>query len=161
MKKKSIFILYLILIGLTNLDAQEHQKDSLNGTTIIDYAPSPNPPKVDSATMIYTVPQVFAEFPGNEMKYISDSLRYPEEAEEKGIHGIVWVNMVVEKDGSFSNFSILRSPDTLLNKEAIRVVSTMPKWIPAKEKGVSVRSYNGVPVHFNLPPPSSGSKMKK
>jgi TonB family protein len=159
---KKLLAISFILLAINNMYAQSNTKDTMRDKPVYEPpAPSPNPPKIDSATIIYTVPQVFAKFPGNEMKYLADSIRYPEEAKEKKVGGIVYVSFVVEKDGSISNIKIIRSPDASLNNEAVRVISTMPKWIPGKEKGKTVRVYYTLPVRFSLPSVSSGSTMKK
>lgn len=159
---KGLFMLCFIVSSFTTLFAQINKDTSRYTNTIVisDYASPPYPTAIDSTTFIYRAPQVFAKFPGNIMKYISDSLCYPKLAIQKGIYGTVWVQFVVEKDGSVSTLSVQRSDNTLLNAEAIRVVSTMPKFIPAKEKGIPVRSYDYVPIHFNLPP-ASGSAIKQ
>ena len=81
-------------------------------------------------------------FPGGREayeKYLKDNLKYPEEAAAKGIHGNVTCSYMIEKDGGITNVRIWRSDDPSLEKEAIRVISSMPKWIPAKKNGENVR----------------------
>lgn len=92
-------------------------------------------------------------FPGGDealMKYIQQNLRYPEDAKQKGIEGRVFVNFVVEKDGSLSKFKILRSVDPLLDEEALRVVKGMPKWIPGKLGKEIVSMRLTLPIPFML-----------
>lgn len=84
-------------------------------------------------------------------KFIADNTNYPAEAKEKGIHGRVVVGFVVEKDGSLSHIEIARSVDSLLDKEALRVVRSMPKWNPGKQKGETVSVKYVIPVNFKLP----------
>lgn len=94
-----------------------------------------------------------AEFPGGVtelMKYLRDNLKYPEIAKEGTIQGRVVLRFVVEKDGSVSNISILKSVHELLDKEAIRVTKGMKNWSPGKQGGRSVRSYFTLPVNFKL-----------
>ena len=74
----------------------------------------------------------------------------PPAAEENGIQGRVVVQFVVEKDGSISNVNVVRSVDPSLDKEAIRVVKAMPRWIPGKQNGSPVRCKFTLPVSFKL-----------
>ena len=90
-------------------------------------------------------------FPGgNEalMKWLSKNLKYPASAQENGIQGRVLVQFVVNKDGSIVEPKVLRSVDPALDKEALRVVSTMPKWQPGKQRGKTVRVRFTLPVTF-------------
>ena len=103
---------------------------------------------------IYVKVEKDAVFPGGEAamyKWIVDNLKYPEECKAKGIQGRVYVQFVVNEDGSLSDAKILRSPDKALSQEAIRVVKAMPKWKPAQNKGKVVRSYFRLPFSFKLP----------
>jgi TonB family protein len=90
------------------------------------------------------------KFSGNINKYITDSIRYPTEARKKNIEGTVYVHFIVEKNGSISNITILRSPDTLLNTEAKRVVATMPKWESGRKNGNPIRVQYNLPIIFKL-----------
>ena len=94
-----------------------------------------------------------AEFPGGMpalMKWLGQNIRYPEAAQQNDVQGKVIVKFVVEKDGSVSGAQILKGVDKDLDKEALRVVSKMPKWQAGKNNGVSVRSYFTLPVNFKL-----------
>lgn len=96
----------------------------------------------------YEAVEQMPQFPGGDaelMKFIYDNLRYPAVAQENGIQGRVILRFVVSKTGSIENVQVLRSPDPSLEKEAIRVVKSMPNWIPGKQNG------NNVPVYFTLP----------
>ena len=86
------------------------------------------------------------------MKYLSDNIRYPEAAHKAGIQGRVTVQFVVGKDGSIGNVSILRGVNADLDAEAIRVISSMPKWKPGTQKGEPVKVKYTVPVMFRLAP---------
>ena len=93
------------------------------------------------------------QFPGGDaalMKYISSNLNYPPVAAENGIKGRVILRFVVSKTGDIGSIQVLRSPDPSLEKEAIRVVKSMPKWVPGKQNGVSVPVYFTLPVTFRL-----------
>lgn len=102
---------------------------------------------------IYDVVEEMPQFPGGPsamFEYLSKSIHYPKEAEEKVIQGRVIVNFVVEPDGSISNVKVSKSVDPLLNKEAVRVVESMPHWIPGKQNGNAVRVKYTAPVTFKL-----------
>jgi len=93
------------------------------------------------------------QFPGGQtelMKFISSNLKYPTIAAENGIEGRVIIRFVVGKDGSVSNIEIQRGLDSSCDKEAVRVVQMMPKWIPGKQNGRAVPVYFTLPVLFKL-----------
>ena len=93
------------------------------------------------------------EFPGGEaamMKWLSTHINYPPIAQENNIQGRVMVGFVVEKDGSVSDVKILRPVDPSLDKEAARVVKSMPKWKPGMQTGKPVRCRFTIPVSFRL-----------
>ena len=94
------------------------------------------------------------EFPGGGnaacLAWLSKEVKYPVNASEMGIEGTVIVGFVVERDGSVTNVKVNRGVDEILNKEAVRAVSAMPKWIPGKQKGELVRVHHSVPVSFRL-----------
>ena len=104
---------------------------------------------------VFEVVEKMPEFPNGGMpglmKYLSDNIRYPEAAKVAGIQGRVTVVFVVDKDGSITNVETLRGVDAELDKEAIRVISSMPKWIPGMQKGKAVKVRYTVPVMFRLP----------
>jgi periplasmic protein TonB len=83
-------------------------------------------------------------------RFIQENIRYPQEAIEQNIQGRVKVKFVVEKDGTVSYAEIVKSVDHRLDKEALRVVRSMPKWEPAYIKGKPVRSVNHLPINFTL-----------
>ncbi|HEY4785267.1 MAG TPA: TonB family protein, partial [Bacteroidales bacterium] len=84
------------------------------------------------------------------MKYLSANIHYPALCTEKGIKGRVILKFVVEKDGSIDNINVLHSAHPLLDKEAIRVVATMPKWKPGTINGKPVSVFFVLPIVFNL-----------
>ena len=77
-------------------------------------------------------------------------MQYPVVAEENGVQGRVLCSYVVEPDGSISDIKVIKSVDPSLDKEAVRVVGSMPKWIPGKQNGILVRVKYTVPVTFRL-----------
>lgn len=84
------------------------------------------------------------------IKYISENIKYPEEARAKGIQGTVFVTFVVEADGSVSDVKILRGIGGGCDEEAVRVIESMPKWIPGKQRGQAVRVQFNMPIRFVL-----------
>lgn len=138
----------------------------------IDEDPIIDDTGADANTAIYALPQfeekkdkkdveepifVFAEempeFPGGEralLNFLSQNIKYPSIAAETGIRGKVIVNFIVNTDGSISGAKVLRSVDSSLDKEALRVVSSMPRWKPGKQSGKLVRVTYSVPINFVL-----------
>ncbi len=97
---------------------------------------------------IFVVVEDMPKFPGGEQalrQFLKDNMTYPEEARKKGIQGRVFITFIVEKDGSLTNFKVIRGIGHGCDEEAIRVVKMMPKWKPGKQRGKEVR------VQFNLP----------
>ena len=84
------------------------------------------------------------------MQYLGKSIKYPTIAQETGTQGRVIVQFVVNKDGSIVDVKVVRGVDPYLDKEAIRVISTMPKWKPGEQRGKPVRCEFTVPVMFKL-----------
>lgn len=114
------------------------------------FSSSSDKPVPDS---IYNTVEVMPEFPGGMeamMKYFAENIKYPEEAKEKGISGRVFVQFVIEKDGSVSNVKVLRSIGGGCDEEAVRVVKGMPKWKPGMQKGKAVRVHYNLPLNFKL-----------
>lgn len=103
--------------------------------------------------MVFDVVEVMPQFPGGQiamLKYIMENMKYPEQAMKEGIQGRVAVRFIVEKDGSISDVKPILSVHPLLNKEAVRVVESMPKWTPGKHNGKPVRVRFNLPVMFKL-----------
>ena len=97
--------------------------------------------------------EVMPQFPGGELemqKFIRDNLKYPIIAQENGIFGRVTIRFVVTKEGTISDVQVMRGIDANCDKEAIRVVKSMPKWIPGKQNGRNVPVYFTLPVVFKL-----------
>ena len=112
----------------------------------------PEPPK-EEETKVFDVVEQMPSFPGGPsalMQYLASNIKYPVVAEENGVQGRVIVTFVVEKDGSITDVRVVKSVDPSLDKEAQRVVKSMPKWIPGKQNGSAVRVKYTVPVTFRL-----------
>ncbi|MEI7501961.1 MAG: energy transducer TonB [Paludibacter sp.] len=102
---------------------------------------------------VWEVIEQMPQFPGGEtelLSFIAKSIRYPVIAQENGIQGRVIIRFVVSKTGVVSNVEVLRSLDAACDKEAMRVVKTLPKWIPGKQNGVNVPVYYTLPITFRL-----------
>ena len=113
---------------------------------------APEPPKVEEEKVFDVVEQM-PSFPGGNtalMKFLNENIHYPVVAQENGVQGRVVVSFVVERDGHITDVQIARSVDPSLDKEAQRVVKSMPKWIPGKQNGSAVRVKFNVPVSFRL-----------
>lgn len=111
-----------------------------------------NPNASSSSDKIYSVVEMMPSFPGGPgalMKYIADNTAYPESARD--MFGTVIVSFVVEKNGMVSNAKVSRSVHPDLDAEAVRVVESMPKWVPGRLNGEAVRVKYNVPVRFLRP----------
>lgn len=117
-----------------------------------------------TAPDIFEVVEKMPEFPeggmAGLMQYLNKNIRYPEAAKKAGVQGRVTVQFVVEKDGSISNVSTLRGMEPDLDKEAIRVISEMPKWKPGTQRGEPVRVRYTVPVVFRNNKPATDKAGK-
>jgi TonB family protein len=102
---------------------------------------------------VFFIVEDMPEYPGGEMalrEFIANNIDYPEIAQKKGIQGKVYVTFVVGKDGVVKNASIARGVDPSLDGEALRVVNSLPKWQPGKQKGEAVNVSYTVPINFQL-----------
>ena len=112
----------------------------------------PEPVK-EEETKVFDVVEQMPSFPGGPsalMQYLNSNIKYPVVAEENGVQGRVVCTFVVERDGSITDVRVVKSVDPSLDKEAVRVVKGMPKWIPGKQNGSAVRVKYTVPVTFRL-----------
>ena len=129
--------------------------DEEGGTVLkaVEEIATPEPPKHEEENKVFDVVEQMPSFPGGPsalMAYLSSHVKYPAVAEENGIQGRVTVQFVVEKDGSVTDVKTMKSVDPSLDREAERVVRSMPKWIPGKQNGSAVRVKYFVPVVFRL-----------
>ena len=103
--------------------------------------------------MEYCIVEMMPQYPGGlaaMLKYIRENIKYPEQAMKERIQGRVTVSFIIEKDGSISDVRPILSVHPLLNKEAVRMVKSMPKWSPGKNNGKPVRVRFNLPVMFKL-----------
>ena len=102
---------------------------------------------------IFQIVEEMPQFPGGEaklMEYVAKNIKYPQIARETGIQGRVFVGFVVEPDGSISNVKLLRGIGGGCDEEAMRVIKSLPKWKPGKQRGKAVRVSYQIPVFFKL-----------
>lgn len=146
---KLIVVVFLILGTILHVSGQETypttpKHDSSDSSIIIK----------EVKTEIVDFPDVDASFPGGNhllKAWIKSNLEYPEISWELGDQGAVYVNFVVELDGSISNAKVVQGGVTdELNREAIRIIESMPQWTPARVKEKSIRTRCRVPVYFIL-----------
>lgn len=107
----------------------------------------------DTSSLIFNSVEQMPEFEGGQnalMQYLSSNIKYPSKARENNIEGRVVVRFVVCTDGSLCNEEIVRSVDSSMDQEVIRVVKAMPNWKPAKQNGQLVKAYFTLPVSFKL-----------
>ncbi len=110
-------------------------------------------PVAQQEEKVYEVVDEQPLFRGGEkarMRYLVDEINYPQQAMEEKIEGVVFIQFVVEKDGSISNVVVLRGVHELLDREALRVIAEMPHWTPGKVDGEAVRVLQTIPVRFRL-----------
>ena len=129
--------------------------DDANGEVLKakEVSAQPEPPKHEEESKVFDIVEQMPSFPGGPaalMKFLSENIKYPVVAQENGVQGRVVVAFVVERDGSITDVHIARGVDPSLDKEAVRVVKSMPKWTPGKQNGSAVRVKFNVPVAFRL-----------
>ena len=134
------------------------------GNQTIKVVKSDEQSKADAATpqtdksRTFDVVEQMPEYPGGSaelLKFLSKNVKYPVEAEKAGIQGRVILTFVVEKDGTISEPTVVKSVDPVLDAEAVRVISAMPNWVPGRQNGEVVRVKYAVPVTFALQKASS------
>jgi TonB family protein len=143
----------------------------INEIVVVEQAPDaqkevkpvemPNAMKVKKAEKeAFDVVEQMPQFPGGPealMQFLSQNVKYPKEAYEKNVQGRVIASFVVEKDGSITEAVIRKSIDPLLDAEALRVIGSMPNWMPGMQNGEAVRVKYTVPITFRL----QGSSTEK
>jgi TonB family protein len=117
--------------------------------------PQPEPPAVGEIkpTLMGDVVEQMPSFPGGPqalLNYLSEHINYPEGYEETCVQGRVVITFVVEKDGSLSDITVLKSLEKAFDEEALRAVKSMPNWIPGMQDGEPIRVKYAVPVNFRL-----------
>lgn len=121
---------------------------------VVDLTPIDVPDEVvDDIDDIFVVAEEMPVFPGGQLalrKYLSQAVKYPPIAVEAGVQGRVFVSFIVDKNGDVTDVSVVRPLDPSLDKEALRVVKSMPRWTPGMQRGKPVRVSYTVPINFVL-----------
>lgn len=144
---KTVLVIAIAFVFPQMISAQVQRK-----VRVEEAPPRPMIVKEDSkASAIVDFPDVEAQFPGGMAKlqeFINDNIRYPQEALDIGTQGKVYASFVVEADGSITNVKIERGVSANLDREAKRLIRTMPKWKPGEAEGKAVRTRCLMPVVF-------------
>jgi periplasmic protein TonB len=130
---------------------QTNQKGDKDAELNID-GPVGNGDKVTEAdpNQIFNAVEIEPKFPGDFGAYLGKNIHYPPVDKENGVQGKVFVQFVVERDGSLTDIKVLRSPDESLGDEAVRVLKASPHWKPGVQNGKNVRCMYTVPISFTL-----------
>lgn len=127
-------------------------EDDVEEEIVIDI-PVAAPIEEEEEDVVFQVVEKMPEFPGGQQalfEYLSKNIRYPVIAQENGLQGRVICQFVVNQDGSIVDIVVVRSVDPSLDKEAERVIKSMPKWKPGEQRGKAVRVKYTLPVNFRL-----------
>ena len=143
-----------VAVGTENKEGvKDRTVEAVRNDIAVAAPPPPPAPKPEVASKVFDVVEEMPSFPGGQgalMSYLASNIKYPVVAQENGVQGRVIVSFVVERDGSISDVKVARSVDPSLDREAQRVVKSMPRWSPGKQNGSTVRVKYTVPVVFRL-----------
>lgn len=148
-KPTSTAIIHIVDVGGIDITGAFEPDDTTTYYTPI--VPTGEPDDIDITPLI--IAEDMPIYPGGEealFAYIRSNVKYPRESIEINSQGIVYTTFVVERDGRLTDISILRGVDVFLDKEALRVVSQMPKWKPGYQRGKAVRVQFTLPIKFEL-----------
>ncbi len=140
-----------VAVGAVN---QEGEKDLLDQKVMdkeVKVEETPPPPPADD--VVFTSVEQDPQFPGGQaalLKWVADHIKYPAVAQENGIQGRVTVQFVVTKNGTVGQVKVVRGKDPDLDKEAVRVVKSLPKFTPGKMNGHPVNVWYALPIPFKL-----------
>ena len=130
------------------------EDDANMGVEIMDYVEEVEEEVVEEEAIPFQLVEEKPSFNGGDAnefsKWVNSKLVYPEIAKENGVQGRVTLQFTVNADGSVSNVKVLRGVDSSLDKEAVRVVSSSPKWKPGKQRDRAVKVTYTFPVIFQL-----------
>lgn len=142
-----------VAVGTENKEGTKDRLAEAVRSDIAVVAPPPPAPKPEVSNKVFDVVEEMPHFPGGAaalQAFLSSNTKYPVVAQENGVQGRVIVSFVVERDGSITDVRVVRSVDPSLDREASRVVRSMPRWSPGKQNGSAVRVKYTVPVVFRL-----------
>lgn len=151
-----IFIMLVWLFLCQKLNAQINitgQDSTIQESKKNDSVIQKDSSRTSDTTEALTFVEVMPVFPGGQdamLKFIATHTIYPSDAIKKNIQGKVYVRFIVKSDGSVRNISVIRGVHTSLDAEAVRVVQSMPNWIPARQNGKPVNVQFTLPINFSL-----------
>lgn len=151
--KKALFLLFILSVG--QFISCGTNKSILKSDT--SYVEAKEETETDK---VYQVVEKMPEFPGGKQRllnWMKENIQYPVEAQKEGIQGRVIITFVINKSGKAVEPLIIQSVDPLLDKEAIRLINSMPKWKAGEEKGEPVRVKFTMPINFRL----SGGNLRR
>lgn len=156
--KYALFVLpafALLVAGNISCSQDASQTEDAKEEVVAPVSPEAKEAPADSTAKeeVFMVAEQMPEFPGGMkemLKFLQENVKYPEDAMKNNVQGRVIVQFVIEKDGTPTEFKVLRSVDPDLDAEALRVLQTMPKWKPGMQRGEVVRVKFTVPVSFKL-----------
>lgn len=128
-------------------------EDSKDKVVVVSAPVTSAPIEEEEDQVIFQVVEKMPSFPGGDaalFKFLGENVKYPVIAQENGVQGRVICQFVVNRDGSIVDVEVVRSVDASLDKEAIRVIKSMPKWSPGQQRGKPVRVKYTLPVNFKL-----------
>jgi protein TonB len=140
-------------VAETDLLSSEDNQNVAQTQTYVPPVVTDNTDEEEASNEIFVIVEQMPEFPGGMaelMSFISKSIKYPVVAQENGIQGRVTCSFVINKDGTIVDAEVTRGMDASLDKEAIRVINSMPKWKPGMQRGKPVRVKFNVPINFRL-----------
>ncbi len=140
------------LLSSGKYDVNANEQDGITYLTV-SKSKEIIPQTLKDGEEIFFIVEEMPDFPGGEMElrnYIANNVSYPPEAQENKIQGKVYVTFVVAKDGTIANAKIARGVDPTLDNEALRVINSLPKWKPGKQRGTAVNVQYTVPINFVL-----------
>ena len=156
--KYALFVLpafALLVAGNISCSQGASEKQDAKEEVVAPVSPEAKEAPADSTAKeeVFMVAEQMPEFPGGMkemLKFLQENVKYPENAMKNNVQGRVIVQFVIEKDGTPTEFKVLRSVDPDLDAEALHVMKAMPKWKPGMQKGQVVRVKFTVPVSFKL-----------
>lgn len=156
--KYALFVLpafALLVAGNISCSQDASQTEDAKEEVVAPVSPEAKEAPADSTAKeeVFMVAEQMPEYPGGMkemLKFLQENVKYPENAMKNNVQGRVIVQFVIEKDGTPTEFKVLRSVDPDLDAEALRVLQTMPKWKPGMQRGEVVRVKFTVPVSFKL-----------
>lgn len=148
-----IEILNVVEDDVETTEIEIDTEDDKDREVVINAPVSTGPVVEEEDNVVFQVVETMPSFPGGDaalFKFLSENVKYPVIAQENGIQGRVICQFVVNRDGSIVDVVVVRPVDPSLDKEAIRVIKSMPRWTPGRQRGKAVRVKYTLPVNFRL-----------